>query len=433
MEELNLCETTIVGWQTIGAIITILESLVAIIIIVTTIPVFINIIMNTKEVNISSAFITTFKKMVAGMLVFILPVVVSSIIKMLSNEETQKGFNVCEACLHDPSGATCEDAVKKYKNAREKEFKEEETETLKGDLDTCDLKIGQAGASGFTYKGNGTVVPTMTPETKKIVEKHLLDFNSSTYNSYLNRIGGFNKYADSLGGIFKKYKGKNLSGETYEDFIIASEYVFGYMIMYGFDYYNGKELQNGHYCKWGGGCLYYTDLQKYIDEDRLDEYEFPVADYDAFYPGDYRQEDALSSPKSNFDLLLQNGHLTTNCNWTVDMVLWKAGIFHEGSKHSNSSSSISSLLKAGGKVISRLCDLKPGDIMYFFKSDIVRDDPSTWGGAAHVAVVGEIDGKNNKIVVYDGGSQHQMTKNFKWSIDLTKGMEQKQIFASYNN
>ena len=69
-----------------------------------------------------------------------------------------------------------------------------------------------------------------------------------------------------------------------------------------------------------------------------------------------------------------------------------------------------------GEIIDRLCDIKVGDIIHFFRNSVDPTDPKTWKGWGHVAYVGEVNGKKHKIVVYDGGSKFTSRKNFKWSF-----------------
>ena len=121
MKELSFCESTVVGWQTAGTIISIIQSTVAIAIIITSIPLFTNVIMNTKEVNLSKAFISTLKKIAAGMIVFFVPVIIPRLIEMLRPEHEIENYYSCEICLEQPSSSKCATEIEKYKNARKKD------------------------------------------------------------------------------------------------------------------------------------------------------------------------------------------------------------------------------------------------------------------------------------------------------------------------
>ena len=82
---------------------------------------------------------------------------------------------------------------------------------------------------------NNTVKSSFDATTMSIIEKHLEDFDYSTYKP---SEGG--KYIKSLGGIFSKYYGQEVHVTTAGELQEVAEYVFGLMYLYGFDYFNGK-------------------------------------------------------------------------------------------------------------------------------------------------------------------------------------------------
>ncbi len=261
-------------------------------------------------------------------------------------------------------------------------------------------------------------------ETIRIVEKHINDLNYYTWNSVMSKYGGFKNYTKSLGGIFEDYYGKQLKVTKVYEFQRASEYVFGYMTMYGFDYYNGRQCDdNGHncsgkYCKWGGGCMNYEDI--------LYNGKQPAAgSSDAFFPGQMRFDANGLSDKNNFDKMISgrdNLNMTTNCNWSVDMVYYKAGIFGTGRVKTNSSSNYKGLYKNSKKVIYNVKDLEVGDILSFFHSPVREgSSPDSWSGWYHAAYVGEThkDEKDPYVVIYDGGSRLTNNRSHKWTMKLS--------------
>ena len=71
-------------------------------------------------------------------------------------------------------------------------------------------------------------------DTLRIVEKHLYDFDATTFKSIINdKYGSFEAYAKSIGGIFGEYYGRKMPNKTEADFQRAAEYVLGWMYMYG--------------------------------------------------------------------------------------------------------------------------------------------------------------------------------------------------------
>lgn len=220
-------------------------------------------------------------------------------------------------------------------------------------------------------------------ETLRIVEKHLNDFNCYNFYSVISSYGGFANYAKSLGGVFAKYYGRTINATTVYEFQEAAEYVFGFMYMYGMDYYN-----SGAYHNWGVG------------------YGQSGHSSDAFYPGNSRAEHWAIDFDSKFDEVISgaNGRLwmATECGPSANAPLYKAGILKAGQRRNVT-------------YITKLRDLRPGDVMYFFDQPVGNKQiRSTWGTGRHNVLIGEV--YDDKIVIYDGGSHYQTTRNFKREI-----------------
>ena len=111
--------------------------------------------------------------------------------------------------------------------------------------------------------------------------------------------------------------------------------------------------------------------------------------------------------------------MTTNCNWTVDMVYYKAGLFGGPGQPSGSAG-----FKSMGRnyeVITDPHDLQVGDIVHFFHSEIDRSNPETWSDWYHVAFIGEVNKKEGTVTGYDGGSYYQQGRNYKWVSKVDSG------------
>ena len=217
-------------------------------------------------------------------------------------------------------------------------------------------------------------------ETLKIVENHLYDFNYNNFRSVIASYGGFDNYVKSLGGVFSEYYGKQLNVETELEFQKVAEYTFGFMYMYGTDYLNGS----GDYHYWGDGT-HHSD--------------------DAFYPGNMRASYETYWFDAEFDEVIsgtgrhQDLVIATECGPAATTPHYKGGILKRG-------------VTPKKTFVTRFKDLRPGDIMYFFDEPVgnkaVR---STWGRGRHNVLVGEV--YDDKIVIYDGGSHFQTTRNMK--------------------
>ncbi|MBR2677918.1 MAG: hypothetical protein IKE63_00680 [Bacilli bacterium] len=255
-------------------------------------------------------------------------------------------------------------------------------------------------------------------DTIHIVERHINDFNYYNFNTAINSYGGFDKYMKSLGGYFEKYYGYQPKVTTVYEFQQVAEYVLGMIVIYGFDYYNGD---NGKYCKWGGGCQKMSAIRKG---------ETPgVASSDAFYPYQLvHTEDGLSDAK-HFDKLISNKgaiNMTTCCNWTTDMVYYKAGIFGTGRTAVNSSGNFAGLAKAKtNKIITNYEEIKPGDIIEWFDNPINLNDPDSWASSGwyHVSFVGEVDYKKKTFTAYETGSGLTSSRNHKVVHKMSKKLK----------
>ena len=82
------------------------------------------------------------------------------------------------------------------------------------------------------------------------MEYKLTNLNYYNFYNQISTYGGFENYANNLGGVFAEFYGKPFTKEkaTVTDFQKAAEYVLGWMYMYGWDYMNG----GGEHVKWGG-------------------------------------------------------------------------------------------------------------------------------------------------------------------------------------
>ena len=244
------------------------------------------------------------------------------------------------------------------------------------------------GCLNFSYGGNGTVKSRFSSDTLKIVENHLYDFNAQNFNKVISSYGGFDKYAESLGGVFQEYYGKTVLDRTEYSFQRVAEYVLGWMYMYGWDYMNGS----GRHVKWGGSN--YTK--------------------DAFYVnGGFVGE----TPSSDFDKLISGGfglgYLSSECGTLEEFIYFKMGMKKRPQVYPKP---------------TKLKDLKVGDGIYFFDHRVDKTSESNWKIGVHNVVVGEV--YSDYIVVYDAGSRYQNSKNYKHVIKISKNGNDEEDYAS---
>jgi len=360
------------------------------------------------------------KKIIAALIIFILPSLFGYLFTNFNGNENDfmNCFNIATPekvkALQEKEKLEAEQEKakqdKENKEAMEKAAAsdEEERQKQKKLAEDWAKKYGSGSCLRFDqYEGDGTVKSQFSTKTLKIVEEHLNDFDYTNYHTIVPDVG---EYITSLGGVFADYW-DNDEIEVYSasELQKVSEYVFGLMYIYGFDYWNGYH-SNGHYCKWGGKCTYNC-----TDSEHCSVTSSGTAD--AFYTGSYAYKDHGLSAKNDFDKLISGDNMTVNCNWAVDMVFYKAGIFGENGDWQGGSASPTAMAKKFG-VIESMEDYEVGDIVHFFDHTVDRGDYTTWSGWRHVAFVGEVDKEEGIITFYDGGSYFTNTRNFKWTAKI---------------
>lgn len=234
-------------------------------------------------------------------------------------------------------------------------------------------------------------LPFTQSNTNAIVNAHRYDFNYANFASYIKKAGGYAAYVRSLGGVFTKWQGRNVtlvpdySAKTVREFQEACDYVFGLMTMYGFNYNKGKP---GSSKNWGYG-----------------------AD-DAFYPksADYDKLCLLvyeNGHKTTIDLICAGttkGGMTTNCGWSVTYCLRKAGLIPADAENVEvefyGNASYHKYYRNRGGVIltpKNTSDLKVGDVLGFFGS-------GSGFTYKHCAICVNVDKAKGTYTLYDGGS-----------------------------
>ena len=232
-------------------------------------------------------------------------------------------------------------------------------------------------------------------ETQSIINAHKNDFNCTNYNEKIKGYGGYSSYLNLLGGVFKKYNGKTPHVRTESEFQEVAEYVFGLMTIYGFDYNNGSR-----YVRWQGGAPFYTGTNKgKCNWGRIDD-------------------------------LCKTKDKTTNCNYAMDSLFYKAGLMGGSGQIQHSSSFRGHVNTYKRKPIRNAKELKVGDLIHMFHSKITSDDPSTWKDWGHVCCVGEIE--NGKIITYDGGSRFMNSGSFKKTFTVDSNNKLTGSYSGYD-
>ena len=232
-----------------------------------------------------------------------------------------------------------------------------------------------------------------TSETEKIIKMHESDLNSSNCREVLRKNGGYSTYLNKLGGVFRKWNGRQMHCTTVQQFQEAAQYVFGLMAIYGFNYNNGRFT-----VKWSGKTPFYRSA----DDGRCNWGEI---------------DNLCSNPDKA---------KTTNCNFGMDSLYYFAGLMPGCIK-------LSDMYKGQArryKVVRNKADLRIGDLVHMFGYRIASDDPDSWEDWHHVCCVGEKRG--GTVIMYDSGSRFISSGDFKVPFEVDGNNEPVGSYGNYH-
>lgn len=223
------------------------------------------------------------------------------------------------------------------------------------------------------------MIKFLKSDTGVIYEKHKGDFDSSNYQTKLKAAGGYKAYVKSLGGVFAKYTDYSGKVTNIDDYYGILDYVFGLFTIYGFDYDNGKT-----YVKFQDKPFYVNGAKGKCNAGKIDD---------------------LCGNSSKYK--------TTCCNYAIDALLKKMGWLPNGAQ-------IMCTQASHGQLVLKKEDLKPGDIVHFYKDTNKVFDPyktSTYSKSFwhHVVIVVAVS--DTTVTVADGGSRMQRNGG-QWLYDV---------------
>ncbi len=120
-----ICQNTVKGWRVVGVLVTIIKILVPVIIIVTSIvPIFNSLLKGNADETIKS-WQQIGRKIAAGVIVFLIPTLVGSSVKIFVGEDYQSSdVSYCVDCFANPVGDDCTKHVNDFDTAEEREAEE---------------------------------------------------------------------------------------------------------------------------------------------------------------------------------------------------------------------------------------------------------------------------------------------------------------------
>lgn len=202
-------------------------------------------------------------------------------------------------------------------------------------------------------------------QTQKIIGAHDSEIYVGTYESVIKKAGGFDKWVESLGGVFAKCHTLDTPVETVADFRERCEYVQGLMSLF-------------HFCYWNGQTWYF-----WLNNSAK-----------AFY----KTRRTSSCPSGTIRQLCtgESGRTRiTNCNYGIDTLSRALG-------RKIWSRDYRVMEKNGAKRVTKAADLKPGDLVHFFRGSV------SYNAWRHVAIVHSVD-KDGTVWLADFGSRYIKT------------------------
>ena len=162
----DICIDTIYIWKILGVILLIIKTIIPIILIGGGIKETVNVITSKNPEKIQPSVISFIKKLLAGILVFLLPVLIDSTMKMFVNFNESKYYK-CKQCLIYPNYPECDSYIQEYKDS--KEYVEREDIEIFGGLETeelTELRKEQASDRINSFSNNNQNTPDVEPASK---------------------------------------------------------------------------------------------------------------------------------------------------------------------------------------------------------------------------------------------------------------------------
>lgn len=109
--DLHFCEYpgTLRALKTIGIIIGIIKVAVPVLIIITSMITFVKVIISGKEEDFRESAKTVVKKVIAGILIFLIPDIIDFVFNNVVDTTNSSNFKACETCLTKVNSCTIPD------------------------------------------------------------------------------------------------------------------------------------------------------------------------------------------------------------------------------------------------------------------------------------------------------------------------------------
>lgn len=113
--ELNFCTESSSVWQLVGRVLEVFKIVIPILIIIFGMIDLGKAVISSDEKAIGGATKKLMFRLIAALVVFFIPAIVSAVFGLLSffnQNDVKEDYNVCQKCITSPRGDVCSDAVK---------------------------------------------------------------------------------------------------------------------------------------------------------------------------------------------------------------------------------------------------------------------------------------------------------------------------------
>ena len=116
----GFCAQSASVFQAVGKFLSIIKILIPVLLVVLGAMDILKAVISSDDKAIKNSVMTLLKRIVAGILVYFVPVFISGIFSLLPEfRENEDDYNVCKACITKPGGSNsdgtgCQDYIDKY-------------------------------------------------------------------------------------------------------------------------------------------------------------------------------------------------------------------------------------------------------------------------------------------------------------------------------
>ena len=169
----EMCQHTVKGWRVVGFFMLIVRIVVPTIIIMTgLVSVYNAVFKGTAEESIKGLK-TMFRKIVAGVVVFLIPSLINAVVGLLVKDTDYSDFLICTTCFDKPNSSVCTAYVNLLKDIEEAEKITFENEAVSGKIRIGDFNDGVmpgVGGKGANSVSNKTSYGNLRLNVEKAVE-----------------------------------------------------------------------------------------------------------------------------------------------------------------------------------------------------------------------------------------------------------------------